>query len=213
METTHDELAAPVDTSSPPPLAIHVGGRKYTVEPADAPITIGREFPARVQIDDPAISRTHVRLEAVSGRWVATDSSSNGTFLDGTRQSAITITDGMTIHLSDAHGIAVFFTFTEPTAGPQTMTGRPAAGGHDEGADWTGEHDNTDPGITRAGAAVASRRVELDLSQRTLAKEKIMNAGALIAFEKGRSWPRQSTLAKLDEALQWAPGTIARIRY
>ena len=41
METTHDELAAPVDTSSPPPLAIHVGGRKYTVEPADAPITIG----------------------------------------------------------------------------------------------------------------------------------------------------------------------------
>ena len=69
-----------------------------------------------------------------------------------------------------------------------------------------------DPGMARAGAAAAARRRELDISQRSLAADGIINAGALIAFEKGRSWPRERTRAKLEEVLQWPPGTIARIR-
>jgi len=64
----------------------------------------------------------------------------------------------------------------------------------------------------RAGAAAAARRRELDISQRSLAADGIINAGALIAFEKGRSWPRERTRAKLEEVLQWPAGTIARIR-
>jgi transcriptional regulator with XRE-family HTH domain len=71
---------------------------------------------------------------------------------------------------------------------------------------------DVDPGMARAGAAAAARRRELDISQRSLAADGIMNAGALIAFEKGRSWPREKTRAKLEEILQWSPGTIARIR-
>jgi transcriptional regulator with XRE-family HTH domain len=70
-----------------------------------------------------------------------------------------------------------------------------------------------DEGMARAGAAAAARRRELDISQRSLATEGIINAGALIAFEKGRSWPREKTRAKLEELLRWPPGTIARIRY
>ena len=69
-----------------------------------------------------------------------------------------------------------------------------------------------DPGMARAGAAAAARRRELDISQRSLAADGIINAGALISFEKGRSWPRERTRAKLEEVLQWPPGTIARIR-
>ncbi|AEV72472.1 hypothetical protein MycrhN_1864 [Mycolicibacterium rhodesiae NBB3] len=69
-----------------------------------------------------------------------------------------------------------------------------------------------DQGMVRAGAAAAARRRELDISQRSLAAEGIINAGALIAFEKGRSWPRERTRAKLEEVLRWPPGTIARIR-
>jgi transcriptional regulator with XRE-family HTH domain len=69
-----------------------------------------------------------------------------------------------------------------------------------------------DPDVARAGRAVAARRRELDITQRSLARDKIINAGALIAFEKGRSWPRRGTLAKLEEILQWPPGTIVRIR-
>lgn len=69
-----------------------------------------------------------------------------------------------------------------------------------------------DPGMVRAGAAAAARRRELDISQRSLAAAGIINAGALIAFEKGRSWPRERTRARLEDVLQWPPGTIARLR-
>lgn len=69
-----------------------------------------------------------------------------------------------------------------------------------------------DPGMVRAGAAAAARRRELDISQRSLAAGGIINAGALISFEKGRSWPRERTRNKLEEVLQWPPGTIARLR-
>jgi transcriptional regulator with XRE-family HTH domain len=72
--------------------------------------------------------------------------------------------------------------------------------------------DPVDPGMARAGAAAAARRRELDISQRSLAAEGIINAGALIAFEKGRSWPRDRTRAKLEEVLRWPPGTINQIR-
>lgn len=69
-----------------------------------------------------------------------------------------------------------------------------------------------DPGMARAGAAAAARRRELDISQRSLAADGIINAGALISFEKGRSWPRDKTRAKLEEVLRWPPGTITRLR-
>ena len=69
-----------------------------------------------------------------------------------------------------------------------------------------------DPGMVRAGAAAAARRRELNISQRSLASSGIINAGALIAFEKGRSWPRERTRAKLEGVLKWPPGTIARLR-
>lgn len=69
-----------------------------------------------------------------------------------------------------------------------------------------------DPGMARAGAAAAARRRELDISQRSLAADGIINAGALISFEKGRSWPRDKTRTKLEEVLRWPPGTINRLR-
>ncbi|MCH9731048.1 MAG: transcriptional regulator [Actinomycetia bacterium] len=72
--------------------------------------------------------------------------------------------------------------------------------------------DVPDTGMARAGAAAAARRRELDISQRSLAAAGIINAGALIAFEKGRSWPRERTRVKLEEVLRWPPGTITRLR-
>lgn len=69
-----------------------------------------------------------------------------------------------------------------------------------------------DPGIARTGAAVAARRKELGISQRELARQGVITAPAIIAFEKGRSWPRERTRHTLEELLQWPAGTIARIR-
>jgi transcriptional regulator with XRE-family HTH domain len=70
----------------------------------------------------------------------------------------------------------------------------------------------TDPGVARAGNAVAARRAELGISQRELARRKIITASNLIAFEKGRAWPRERTRATLEELLHWPAGTIAAIR-
>jgi transcriptional regulator with XRE-family HTH domain len=68
------------------------------------------------------------------------------------------------------------------------------------------------PGIARAGAAFADRRQELGLSQRELAKKRLITASSLIAFEKGRSWPRERTRAMLEEVVHWPAGTLAGIR-
>jgi transcriptional regulator with XRE-family HTH domain len=74
-------------------------------------------------------------------------------------------------------------------------------------------HDDADAvGVARAGAAFAARRTELGISQRQLATMKVIGAPNLIAFEKGRSWPRERTLAKLEQVVQWPPGTLAKVR-
>ena len=65
--------------------------------------------------------------------------------------------------------------------------------------------------MKRAGAAFAARREELGISQRELARKKILTAANLIAFEKGRSWPREKTRARLEQVVQWPPGELARI--
>ncbi len=41
---------------------------------------------------------------------------------------------------------------------------------------------------------------------------KVITPPALIAFEKGRTWPRERTLAMLEEAVQWPAGSLARLR-
>ena len=219
-----DDATVRASVASTPSLTITVADENYTVEPTDAPITIGRVFPAQVQVNDKRISRTHLRLETRGAQWVAVDHSSNGVFLDRQSVPSVIVTNGLVLHLGHPQGIAVTFHLAAPvgsTAEPTRDADADADaesdddydGSDDELGETTGESGYSDPGIVRAGAAVAARRQELNIAQRTLARDKVMNAGALIAFEKGRSWPRQSTLTRLEEALRWAPGTISRIRW
>jgi transcriptional regulator with XRE-family HTH domain len=188
-----------------PSLVIRVGDQTYTAQQSDAPILIGREFPSQVRIEDDRISRIHVRVDSTPNGWVAVDQSRNGIFIDGARHSMIPISGGTTIHLGNPHGIAV--NFVQRAVPPQP---KPDTSDDDDDTEHT--LDTIDPGVARAGAAVANRREELKLTQRYLARSGIVNAGALIDFEKGRRWPRRATLAKLEDALQWPHGTIARIR-
>jgi transcriptional regulator with XRE-family HTH domain len=181
----------------PPTLTVECADTVHTITPDRAPATIGRSADADVPVADPRASRTHIRLELDRGVWRAVDAGSrNGIFVDGERRTVVDIRDGLTIHVGGAEGTPVTFWFA------------------DDGADQSSPADDqtVDTGIRHAGAAVAARRRELDITQRTLAKYRIMNAGALIAFEKGRSWPRERTRAKLEEVLQWPPGTIANLR-
>ena len=59
-----------------------------------------------------------------------------------------------------------------------------------------------DPGVARAGSAVAARRTELGISQRELARRKIITAPALSAFAGWATQAGQRTVAgTIDDAL------------
>ena len=193
--------AAPT-SSTAPRLIIRCGDVSQTVDPAQGEVTIGRDPTSTVRFDYAWMSRTHVRLRAEGSTWVATDDSRNGMYIDGARHESLAITDGMTIRLGDAEGFPVEF----------FLGGSSPSGDQDLDTDAETDEGDVDPDIARAGAAVAARRRDLELTQRGLARDKIINAGALIAFEKGRSWPHESTRTKLEEILQWPSGAIAGIR-
>jgi transcriptional regulator with XRE-family HTH domain len=191
-----------------PALAVRVGPESHILDPIAGVAVIGRDAGATVRISDARISRSHVRLEPRRDGWEAFDTSTNGMFIDGVRRSSALITGPTTIHLGAADGIPVNLAPSDPAESAPVVS---ADGEFDEEDKWD-ELSETDPDVARAGRAVAARRRELDITQRSLARDKIINAGTLIAFEKGRSWPRRGTLAKLEEVLNWPPGTIIRIR-
>jgi transcriptional regulator with XRE-family HTH domain len=204
-------MTRPEASLEPGSLVVRTNGLSYVVSPRAGVATIGRDPHAQVKIDDARISRVHVRVEFVDGTWRAVDTSMNGMFLGSSRAHSVAVTDGLTVRLGD------------PVAGPTVQFGVGPTESRLEPHLDDPEHttlvgpddDSTvalNPGMVRAGAAAAARRRELDISQRSLAADGIINAGALIAFEKGRSWPRDRTRAKLEEVLQWPVGTIAQLR-
>ncbi|MEE6136257.1 FHA domain-containing protein [Mycobacterium sp. 050128] len=202
-------MSSAASTARPALLVVHSGDTSHAIEPGRGVVTIGREPQAGVQIDDPQISQEHLRAEAANGQWRIVDSSPSGMFVDGLRTTSVTITDKTIVRFGDpTAGKALTFEVVRPpkSVDPQEVDDS------DEQGDNIAPID-LDPGVVRAGAAAAARRRELDISQRSLASDGIINAGALIAFEKGRSWPRERTRAKLEEVLQWPAGTIDRIRH
>jgi transcriptional regulator with XRE-family HTH domain len=195
--------------ASPPNLAVQIGRDTQTFDPRVGVVVIGRDAGASMRISDDRISRWHLRLEPRRDGWQAIDTSTNGIYLDGVRRSSVLITGPTTIHLGAPDGIPVGLTPKGPVDVSFETTGVLDMAEPDEDEWWEGE---ADPGVARAGRAVAARRTELELTQRSLARDKVINAGTLITFEKGRSWPRRATLSKLEKVLDWSPGTIARIR-
>ncbi|WP_176357437.1 FHA domain-containing protein [Mycobacterium persicum] len=189
-------------------LVAHSGEPSHAIAPGRDVVTIGRTPQAGVQVDDPDVSQAHLRAVSEDGPWRILGNGPSGMFVDGRRKGSVTVSDKTIVRFGDpTGGKALTFEVVGPSNSPeeQRREQRPA----DQSDGQTSEPD---PGVVRAGAAAAARRRELDISQRSLAADGIINAGALIAFEKGRSWPRERTRAKLEEVLQWPPGTIARIR-
>jgi pSer/pThr/pTyr-binding forkhead associated (FHA) protein len=196
------------ESAGPALLVVHNGESSHAIAPGRGVVTIGRAPQADVRIDDPHMSEAQVQAISDDGQWRIVDNGTNGMFVDGRRESSVTVRDKTIVRFGDpTGGKAVTFEVVRPSGSPESQRDEREAEGSDDSS--TGEPD---PGMVRAGAAAAARRRELDISQRSLAADGIINAGALIAFEKGRSWPRERTRAKLEEVLQWPAGTIARIR-
>lgn len=60
-------------------------------------------------------------------------------------------------------------------------------------------------------AAVRDRMASLRIEPRDLARAAPADPDTVGDFLEGRRWPRLTTLAKLDVALGWGPGTIDRL--
>lgn len=85
----------------------------------DGPFVIGREAPADLRIEHPAVSRLHLQIWP-GRRWEAIDfDSRNGTFVGGRRlHGGVAIEDGMTISLASPDGVELTFSFV-CTAAPE----------------------------------------------------------------------------------------------
>lgn len=202
-----------------PNLIVRCGGQSFFVDAAETPeVTIGRGSTSTIKLDYSWLSRTHVRLTLEDDTWTAADCSRNGIYLDGVRVPSTPIGDGTILRLGDANGLEITFALTDEDRESFDAGDLGADASADEEAEDADDDSDTttsgeiDPAIARVGAAVAARRRQLDITQRSLARDKIINAGALIAFEKGRSWPRQRTRAALEQLLQWPPGSIEALR-
>lgn len=196
-------------TAQPALLVVRSGETSHAIEPGCRAVTIGREPQADVRVDDPRLPQNCLRAEITDGQWRIVDNSPSGMFVDGQRKRFVTVTDKTIVRFGDpTAGKELTFEVVKPS-GPAGYEEAEKSGDRRNNSSEAGEPDH---GVVRAGAAAAARRRELDISQRSLAADGIINAGALIAFEKGRSWPREGTRAKLEEVLQWPAGTIARIR-
>ena len=105
-------------------LEIATADVHMTAEPG-TPVTVGRLADSRVQIDDPRVSRQHLRLFTDDGHWFVEDSgSSYGTYRDGERLSRLRLEGETTLRLGDPEeGPWLRLTTAEPAR--PAATGRP----------------------------------------------------------------------------------------
>jgi ABC-type multidrug transport system ATPase subunit/pSer/pThr/pTyr-binding forkhead associated (FHA) protein len=84
-----------------PALVVRLGRRSWRFDP-DATVLVGRGGDCDVQVDDPRVSRQHLRIGYHDG-WVVHDpGSAHGTWVDRERLTRQPILDRLTIRLADA---------------------------------------------------------------------------------------------------------------
>jgi predicted transcriptional regulator len=66
--------------------------------------------------------------------------------------------------------------------------------------------------LTRVGEAVRQRRLDLELTQREVARRAGLAVNTGSQLERGQNWPRETNQRKLEMALQWPPGALTALR-
>lgn len=164
-------------------------GRVLTRHAAGGSFVLGREAPADVRIDHPAISRLHARVWP--GRcWKLIDfDSRNGIYLGGVRvRGEMDVIDGMTVTLGAPEGIEVTFAFVPANAG-----------GNPDGQ--------------RVADAVLARAEELGLRDDQLpASTRAAFDDLLTGLRCGGHWPERDHRAAVEGALAWPRGALTAVR-
>jgi ABC-type multidrug transport system ATPase subunit/pSer/pThr/pTyr-binding forkhead associated (FHA) protein len=118
----------------PPTITVRFGGGERTFAPGDD-VVIGRDIRADVRVPQPVVSRVHVLLRCVDGRWVATDNGSmNGMFVDNRRVQSVDVRNGQTIHIGEPNGPQLTFEIVVP---PDERPTTPMKFESDESSDKT----------------------------------------------------------------------------
>lgn len=135
----HDERLLPT-------LAVNVEGRDYKVQPHDGAVTIGRELPSQIRVNDPRISRTHIRIEPAGDGWWLTDAESrNGTFVDGRQVASVRVDQALLVHLGNANGVAVRLNTIPDESDDRLRTAVGHLGQDDADTSTEEETDDIDP--------------------------------------------------------------------
>ncbi|GAA2975084.1 ATP-binding cassette domain-containing protein [Actinokineospora diospyrosa] len=104
-------------------LVVTSGARRWAFAPGVV-VRIGRAPTCDVVVDDPAVSREHLRAE-YDGGWVVRDSSSaGGTSLRGARVSRFTVADEAVVRLADAVEVVLRVGGRAPGPGGEVRIGR-----------------------------------------------------------------------------------------
>ena len=88
-------MTVPASTIDPGSLVVLTDQSSHVMSAAVGIVTIGRDAQATVQIDDPRISRVHVRAEFVDGGWRVVDISKNGMYVGDSRANVVPVTPGL----------------------------------------------------------------------------------------------------------------------
>src|SRR5258707_13411235 len=155
------------ESVGPALLVVHNGDTSHAIAPGRGVVTIGRDPHAGVRIDDPHMCEAQVQAISDDGQWRIVDNGTNGMFVDGRRESCVTVSDKTIVRFGDpTGGKALTFEVVRPSSSPEPQRDEREA---DEADD--SPSSEPDPGVVRAGAAAAARRRELDTSQRSLAAD------------------------------------------
>lgn len=91
-----------------PRLLIHKGDRAGLDQALGGACVVGRHPTADFVLDDPLVSRRHLRLHQVGGRWEVRDlGSTNGTALNGRLIRHAFLSDGDVIRAGDTELVFV----------------------------------------------------------------------------------------------------------
>ncbi|WP_219419295.1 FHA domain-containing protein [Pseudonocardia nigra] len=107
---------------NPAALELLHEGRRLRV-PAGRPFVIGRGPEADLDLPHPRVSRRHAVVELTPAGWTLTDSSSNGTYVAGSRVTVLRLTGPVVVRLGDGKYAATVE--LRPAAGPQAPASGP----------------------------------------------------------------------------------------
>ncbi len=110
--------APPPSTKSDQTITVSLDGTEATFAPGQL-VTVGRDANSTFVIAEPSVSRQHLSIEHNGQEWVATDSSSSGTYAAGQRITALAITSPITLTLGavDGYHLGLWVPAAAPSGG------------------------------------------------------------------------------------------------